>query len=71
MLPVLHAAPTATPTEAVGGEDLLTQVVLVDLVWEIHVAVHIIDRSRWPDTASFDARVLQGVDIDSHAKGVA
>ena len=71
MLIVLHSVPITTPAEAKRSENLLAVVVFVDLVREVLASVHVV-RSRFRlDTGPSDARVLQRVDVDGHAKSVS
>lgn len=71
MLPVLHAAPTAAPTEASRGEGFLAKVVIVNLMREVAAAVDELHRCRRADARPLHTWVLQRVDVDGHAEGVA
>ena len=75
VLPVFHRAPGATPSEAVLQEKAVQEIALDNLVGEALTAVDILHgRSGLHDATSVlaraDIRIIEGIDIDSHARGM-
>ena len=71
MLVVFAAVPAAAPFEAVPGEDLESEVRLVDLHREVTAAVYIGGSGGWLDgersVHHFDIGVIERIDVDRRA----
>ena len=71
VLIVFHATPLTAPLEAIRFKHFLAKVVLVDFVWKIFGPIQIIRCRAWLNKGPFDVRILQRIDVDSHAEGVS
>ena len=75
VLIVLHASPVAAPAEAVAGEELVSEVVVRDLIFKCSRAIGVgFARVGLYDygavLASAHAGILQGVEVDGQPAGV-
>ena len=70
MLVVLYAAPVAAPTETMWFKSLFAKVVVIDFMWEVLASVRKVGGRGRADACASYARVLQGIDVDGHPKGM-
>ena len=70
VLIVFHATPLTAPLEAIRFKHFLAKVVLVDFVWKIFGPIQIIRCRAWLNKGAFDVRILQRIDVDSHAESM-
>ena len=70
VLIVLYAKPVTAPLEAIRFKHFFAKVIFINFVWKIFGPVHKIRCRFRLNVGAFDVRILQRIDVDSHAESM-